>query len=87
MDMMRRRSEPGLSPVANEAEENRGERGEERQQVAQALTDGREVAVVQQTSQAENEVVPVPAANLQPSTDAGGCQGGGGKRSANVAFT
>ena len=57
MDMLRRRSEPGLSSAANEAEENRGDGGEERQQVVQALTDGREVAVVQQTSQVENEVV------------------------------
>ena len=62
MDMMRRRSEPGLSPTANEAEE-RGDGGEERQQVVQALTDGREVAMIQPTSQVENEVVPVPAAN------------------------
>ena len=63
MDMMRRRSEPGLSPTANEAEGNRGDGGEERQQVVQALTDGREVAMIQPTSQVENEVVPVPAAN------------------------
>ena len=63
MDMLRRRSEPGLSSAANEAEENRGDGGEEQQQVVQALTDGREVAAMQQTSQVENEVVPVPAAN------------------------
>ena len=63
MDMLRRRSEPGLSSAANEAEENRGDGGEERQQMVQALTDGREVAMIQPTSQVENEVVPVPAAN------------------------
>ena len=63
MDMLRRRSEPGLSSAANEAEENRGDGGEERQQVVQALTDGREVATIQPTSQVENEVVPVQAAN------------------------
>ena len=63
MDMLRRRSEPGLSSAANEAEENRGDGGEEQQQVVQALTDGREVAMMQQTSHVENEVVPVPAAN------------------------
>ena len=49
--------------MANEAEENRGDGGEERQQVVQALTDGREVAMIQPTSQVENEVVPFPAAN------------------------
>ena len=37
--------------------------GEERQQMVQALTDGREVAMIQPTPQVENEVVPVPAAN------------------------
>ena len=63
MDMLRRRSEPGLSSAANEAEENRGDGAEERRQVVQALTDGREVAMIQPTSQVENEVVPVPAAN------------------------
>ena len=63
MDMMRRRSEPGPLSEANDAEGNRSDGGEERQQVVQALTDGREVAVVQQTSQVETEVVPVPAAN------------------------
>ena len=63
MDMLRRRSEPGLSSAANEAEENRGDGGEERQQMVQALTDGREVAMIQPTSQVENEVIPVPAAN------------------------
>ena len=63
MDMMRRRSEPGPLSAANDAEENRGDGGEERQQMVQALTDGREVAMIQPTSQVENEVVPVPAAN------------------------
>ena len=62
MDMMRRRSEPGLSPTANEAEGNR-DGGEDRQQMVQALTDGREVAMIQPTPQVENEVVPVQAAN------------------------
>ena len=65
MDMMRRRSEPRLSSEANDAEENYGDGDEERQQApaVQALTDGREVATVQQTSQVESEMVPFPAAN------------------------
>ena len=58
MDMMWRRSEPGPLSAANDAEENRGDGGEERQQMVQALTDGREVAMIQPTSQVENEVVP-----------------------------
>ena len=49
--------------MANEAEGNRGDGGEDRQQMVQALTDGREVAMIQPTSQVENEVVPVPTAN------------------------
>ena len=55
MDMMRRRSEPGLSPTANEAEGNRGDGGEDRQQMVQALTDGREVAMIQPTPQGKTK--------------------------------
>ena len=62
MDMMRRRSEPGLSSEANDAEENRGDRGEDRQQApeVQALTDGREIARVQPIAQIEGEMVQGP---------------------------
>ena len=65
MDMLRRRSEPGLSSAANEAEENRGDGGEERQQApeVQALTDGREIARMQPIAQIEGEMVQGPAAN------------------------
>ena len=65
MDMMRRRSEPGLSSEANDAEENRGDGGEERQQApeVQALTDGREIARMQPIAQIEGEMVQGPAAN------------------------